>query len=125
MWVSDAGGRTASVTEFPEGVGFTDVWTVPGEEEFAAVYRAGGPFDLPLARIHEHLVPYHAMQIEDFIDAVRDDREPAVTGREAIGSLEIVQGIYESGPHRGGGRAECGWAPERDRASGGDGTAAR
>ena len=82
--------------EFPEGVGFTDVWTVPGEEEYARAYRAGGTFDTPLAEIHRHLVPYHAMQIEDFVDAVREGREPAVTGREAVKSLEIVQAIYDS-----------------------------
>jgi len=96
VWVSDARGRTASVMEFPEGVGSTDVWTVPGESEFSDAYQAGGSFDIPLAEIHRHLVPYHAMQIEDFIDAVRQDREPVVTGREAVKSLEIVQAIYES-----------------------------
>ena len=36
------------------------------------------------------------MQIEDFVDAVRAGREPAVTGRDAVKSLEIVQAIYES-----------------------------
>jgi predicted dehydrogenase len=36
------------------------------------------------------------MQIQDFIEAIRDDREPAVTGREAVKSLEIIQAIYES-----------------------------
>ena len=50
----------------------------------------------PLAEIHDHLAPYHAMQIEDFVDAVRDDREPAVTGRDAVRSLEIIQAIYDS-----------------------------
>ncbi len=96
VWVGDAHGRTASVTEFPEGVGFTDAWTLPGEEEYARVYRAGGTFDTPLAEIHRHLVPYHAAQIEDFVAAVREGREPAVTGREAVKSLEIIQAIYES-----------------------------
>ena len=82
--------------EFPEGVGFTDLWTVPGEEEYAHVYRPGIQFDIALEQIHHHLVPYHTMQIEDFIDAVRAGREPAVTGREALKSLEIIQGIYAS-----------------------------
>jgi predicted dehydrogenase len=96
VWVSDARGRTASVMEFPEGVGSTDVWTVPGESEFSHAYQVGGTFDIPLAEIHRHLVPYHALQIEDFIDAVRHGREPVVTGREAAKSLEIVHAIYES-----------------------------
>ena len=96
VWVSDARGATASVREFPEGVGFTDLWTLPGEEEFATVYHQRSEFDLPLRHIHENLVPYHRMQIEDFVAALRAGREPAVTGREAMRSLEIVQAIYES-----------------------------
>jgi predicted dehydrogenase len=96
VWVSDARGRTASLMEFPEGVGRTDVWTLPGEEEYAPVYTAGVDFDLPLAEIHAHLEPYHAIQIADFVDAVRAGREPAVTGREAVKSLEIVQAVYAS-----------------------------
>ena len=96
VWVSDEHGNTASVMEFPEGVGLTDVWTIPGEEEYAQVYRSGGTFDIPLAEIHQHLVPYHTMQVEDFVDALRQGRDPAVTGREAAKSLAIVQAIYES-----------------------------
>jgi predicted dehydrogenase len=101
VWVSDARGRTASVMEFPEGVGFTDASTVPGEEAFADGPSADGPrvggvFDLPLAEIHDHLAPYHAMQIADFVDAVRGGREPAVTGHEAVRSLEIIEAIYAS-----------------------------
>jgi predicted dehydrogenase len=96
VWVSDARGRTASVMEFPEGVGFTDISTVPGDEvSQTGRVRAGSP-DLPLARIHEHLVPYHARQVEDFVDAVRHDREPAVTGHDAVRSLEIVEAVYRS-----------------------------
>jgi predicted dehydrogenase len=36
------------------------------------------------------------MQIEDFVGAIRDGREPAVTGRDAVRSLEIVEAIYAS-----------------------------
>jgi UDP-N-acetyl-2-amino-2-deoxyglucuronate dehydrogenase len=96
VWVTDARGRTASVMEFPEGVGFTDLWTLPGEEEFTQAYRPGTSFDLALEQIHENLVPYHTLQIADFVDAVRKGRGPAVTGSEAVKSLEIVQAIYES-----------------------------
>jgi predicted dehydrogenase len=96
VWVSDAQGRTASVMEFPEGVGFTDISTVPGQEASqTGRVRAGAP-DLPLAEIHDHLAPYHARQIADFLDAVRHDREPSVTGRDAVRSLEIIEAIYAS-----------------------------
>ncbi|GIE94223.1 oxidoreductase [Paractinoplanes rishiriensis] len=93
VWVADARGRTAGVAELPEGVGFTDVWTVTGEEEFTGRYRGA---DLPLAAIHDHLAPFHARQIEDFVAAVREDRDPAVTGRDAVRSLEIVEAVYAS-----------------------------
>jgi predicted dehydrogenase len=96
VWVSGSNGQTASLIEFPEGIGVTDVWTLPGEEEYAAVYRRGGMFDIALSEIHRSLVPFHAQQIEDFVSAIREDREPAVTGREAVKSLEIVQAIYRS-----------------------------
>ena len=97
VWVSDARGRTASVMEFPEGVGFTDMWTVPGEEEYADGLPPRGHVRHPArAEIHRHLVPYHTMQIEDFIDAVRDGPRTGGHRREAVKSLEIVQAIYES-----------------------------
>jgi predicted dehydrogenase len=96
VWVSDARGHTGSVMEFPEGIGFTDASTIPGAETFASGPRVGGTFDRPLAEIHDHLAPYHAMQIEDFVAALREDREPAVTGRDAVRSLEIIQAIYAS-----------------------------
>jgi predicted dehydrogenase len=96
VWVSDARGRTVGLVEFPEGVGATDVWTIPGEERFTDVYGERGAYDLPLAEVHRRLVPYHALQVADFVGAVRDRRDPAVTGREAVKSLEIVQAIYES-----------------------------
>ena len=96
VWVSDADGRTAGVTEFPEGVGFTDLWTVPGEEEFASAYHSSLTFDPPLADVHRQLMPYHALQIEDFVDAIRSGQDPAVTGVEAAKSLAIVRAVYAS-----------------------------
>jgi predicted dehydrogenase len=87
VWVSDAQGRTAGVVECPEGVGSTLA---------EAVGPSAGGSDLPLAEIHERLVPYHALQIADFVEAVRRGREPAVTGRDAVASLEIVEAVYAS-----------------------------
>lgn len=83
-------GATASLWEFPEGKeGINDIWTIPGEEEYVPVWegveqrRAGFPH-------------FHALQIQDFLQAVRDDRPPAVTGAEARKSLEIILAIYHS-----------------------------
>ncbi len=99
--VSDARGRTASVVEFPEGTGRTDLVTVPGQEEFVAIYQAGMEFDRALSEIHTHLVPVHALQIADFIEAIRDDRPPLVTGVDARRAFAIVMAIYESSRNGG------------------------
>ncbi len=39
---------------------------------------------------------YHRLQIEDFINAVKEDRKPFVDGEEGKKSLEIIQAIYRS-----------------------------
>jgi predicted dehydrogenase len=38
----------------------------------------------------------HAMLLQDFVDAVRKDRPPAVDGREGRRSVEIILAIYKS-----------------------------
>jgi len=38
----------------------------------------------------------HLRQIADFVEAVRDDREPAVNGDEGRRSLAVVRAVYES-----------------------------
>ena len=96
VWVGDAQGRTMGLSEYPEGVGFSDVSTVDGDRLLVAGAAGATLGDLPLAEIHDQLAPYHAMQIADFVGAVRDGREPAVTGRDAVRSLSIVEAIYRS-----------------------------
>lgn len=38
----------------------------------------------------------HLLQVEDFTRAVVDDRDPFVTGRDALAPLEVILAIYES-----------------------------
>jgi UDP-N-acetyl-2-amino-2-deoxyglucuronate dehydrogenase len=81
---------TASVWEMPEGrEGVNDVWNIPGEEGTQYVWQEGvePPAGFP---------GFHILQIQDFLQAVRDDRAPAVTGAEAKKALEIILAIYES-----------------------------
>ena len=81
---------TASVWEMPEGrEGINDVWNITGEEATQYVWQEGvdpGP----------GFPGFHILQIQDFLQAVRDDRPPAVAGAEGIKSLEIIQAIYRS-----------------------------
>ena len=43
----------------------------------------------------------HNMQIQDFTNAVRENRDPFITGRAALEPLKVILAIYESS-HRGG-----------------------
>ncbi|MFV0374996.1 Gfo/Idh/MocA family protein [Microbacterium sp.] len=95
LWFTDAQGRTAGLREFPEGVGLADEWTVPGVETFANPYQQGA-FDVPLSEIHRELTRFHTLQIADFIAALREQRAPVVTGRDARRSLAIIAALYES-----------------------------
>jgi predicted dehydrogenase len=88
--VHGSNGATASVWEFPEGKeGINDIWTVPGETEYQPVWEGA-------AERTPGFPSFHTLQIQDFVQAVRDDRPPAVTGAEARKALEIILAIYHS-----------------------------
>lgn len=83
-------GATVSVNEQPEGAqGINDIWTIPGEEalreQWAAVESQGKGFP-----------SFHALQIQEWLQSILADRDPAVTGEEARKSLEIILAIYHS-----------------------------
>jgi UDP-N-acetyl-2-amino-2-deoxyglucuronate dehydrogenase len=83
-------GATISVWERNEGeLGINDVWSIPGEEPLRDLWLAAddGKQGFP---------DYHVLQIQEFLQSVLADREPAVTGAEARKSLEIILAIYES-----------------------------
>jgi predicted dehydrogenase len=83
-------GATISVWERNEGeLGINDVWSIPGEEALRDQWLAedNGKEGFP---------DYHILQIQEFLQSVLADREPAVTGAEARKSLEIILAIYES-----------------------------
>ena len=88
--VHGTGTGMVSLWEQPEGTAaIIDLWTIEGQEEY----------NDPFAPDREHLPgfpEFHRLQIQDFVRAVLDDREPAVTGAEARKALEIILAIYHS-----------------------------
>ncbi|MER5669610.1 Gfo/Idh/MocA family protein [Pseudonocardia alni] len=95
--VTGATGATAALSEYPEGAeARLDVWAVPGAAEATPPHGDGLVPDVDLARINAGLVPFHAAQIADFVAAVRDGRDPAVTGREGSVSLAMLTALYAS-----------------------------
>ena len=43
-----------------------------------------------------HSIENHKLQIKDFVEAIKEDREPLVSGSEGRKALEIVRAIYKS-----------------------------
>ncbi|WP_284752292.1 Gfo/Idh/MocA family oxidoreductase [Arthrobacter sp. efr-133-R2A-120] len=95
--VTGSNGATVQVTEYPEGSdAVNDLWAIPGEERAGTVFPDGLSGDIPVAEVNARLLPLHRVQVADFVDAIRSGRQPAVTGREAMKSLQIVAAVYES-----------------------------
>lgn len=74
-----------------------DFWTIPGEEgkldewikEDTERFKSINPVER-----------YHALQIDDFLDAIIDDREPRVSGQAGRETVELFTAIYRSGRDR-------------------------
>ncbi|MCW5942847.1 MAG: Gfo/Idh/MocA family oxidoreductase [Fimbriimonadaceae bacterium] len=43
----------------------------------------------------------HRLQIEDFVRAIHDDRDPFITGEDALEPLKVLEAIYRSGRNGG------------------------
>jgi len=70
-----------------------DMWTVPGEEGLLERWQEEDRLNASQIDIMTY---YHQLQIDDFIRAVRENREPAVTGEAARQAVELFTGIYRS-----------------------------
>lgn len=73
---------------------FNDIWTVPGEEHLLDAFREEDRAAFAKIDATAH---YHRLQVEDFLSAVRDGREPSVAGEEGRKVVAIIEAIYRSG----------------------------
>ena len=84
-------GSSASVAEIPEGApGINDLWTLPGDEDKVAAWQTE---DLKTPSFPD----CHAAQLADFLDAIIENRDPAVTGRAGRKSVALIEAMYRSG----------------------------
>ena len=74
-----------------------DLWTVPGEEHLLAAFQAE---DRARFAGLDATVHYHALQIKDFLQAVREGRPPLVTGEDGRAVVELFTAIYRSSRDR-------------------------
>jgi UDP-N-acetyl-2-amino-2-deoxyglucuronate dehydrogenase len=70
-----------------------DLWSVEGEQGLLSEWQAQ---DTEAFNSVDATTHYHHLQIEDFLQAIIEDRDPMVTGREGRVSVEIFTAIYRS-----------------------------
>jgi UDP-N-acetyl-2-amino-2-deoxyglucuronate dehydrogenase len=70
-----------------------DIWTIPGEAHLLARWQAEDREQCGRIDLMSH---YHRLQIQDFLQAILQDRDPAVTGREGRKHVEIFTAVYRS-----------------------------
>lgn len=80
----------AGVTERVEPA-FNDIWTIPGEEHFLETWKQQDE-SLPW----DAMTHYHELQLEDFLCAVLEDREPLVNGEAGRRVVELFTAVYQS-----------------------------
>ncbi|MBM3980700.1 MAG: Gfo/Idh/MocA family oxidoreductase [Planctomycetes bacterium] len=71
----------------------TDLWTVPGEDSQLAAFQAEDRAAFGRVDATTH---YHALQIRDFLGAVRDNRSPLVPAEAGRAVVELFSAIYQS-----------------------------
>ena len=72
---------------------YNDIWTVRGEEQMLAQWKSED------AQLFQSVKPteyFHRLQIEDFLQAIRDRRAPAVTGEDGRRVVELFSAIYQA-----------------------------
>jgi predicted dehydrogenase len=73
------------------------LWTIPGEEGLLPAFQAE---DRARFRQVNPTTHYHALQIQDFLQAVRDDRPPLVTGEDGRIVVAMFTAVYRSNHER-------------------------
>jgi len=74
-----------------------DLWTIPGEESLLAGFQAEDRANFTRVDATTH---YHALQIDDFLRAVREKRPPLVSGEEGRTVVAMFTAIYRSNRDR-------------------------
>lgn len=70
-----------------------DLWTIPGEEHMLTEWNRE---DIETFNKIDPTVYFMQCQIEDYIDALKNDRDPAVNGEAGRKTVELFTAIYKS-----------------------------
>lgn len=80
----------STITEPP----VNDLWTIEGEEKLLSTFREE---DEKFFKTIDATTYFFSRQIDDFVDAVIENRKPMVTGEDGRETVRIIEGIYRSG----------------------------
>jgi len=72
---------------------FNDIWTIPSEVDCLAGWQAE---DKARGQSLDIMTHYHKLQVQDFLQSIRQGRDPAVTGREGRKHVELFTAVYRS-----------------------------
>jgi UDP-N-acetyl-2-amino-2-deoxyglucuronate dehydrogenase len=72
---------------------YNDMWTVRGDEDQVARWKEE---DAELFRSIDPTTFFHRLQIQDFLRAVLEGREPSVTGEDGRRTVELFSALYRS-----------------------------
>jgi len=72
---------------------FNDVWTIPGEEHLLAKWKED---DAQLFKSVNPTEYFHRLQIQDFLRAITEQKQPAVTGEDGRRTVELFTAIYRA-----------------------------
>lgn len=79
----------SKITEPP----FNDIWTVPGEEHLQQTWKQE---DTAFFNSVDPIAHYHGLQIQDFLQAIQQNRPPLITGEDGRATVELFSAIYRS-----------------------------
>ena len=77
--------------------GALKMWEIDGMDENQMKAQAEEPVGTGASDPMAFPISWHKAQLLDMIQAIRNDRKPAVDGYEGIKALRIIEAIYESG----------------------------
>jgi UDP-N-acetyl-2-amino-2-deoxyglucuronate dehydrogenase len=72
---------------------YNDLWTIPGEEAFAPKWKEE---DAQLFKSVNPMEYFHGLQIQDFLRAIIEQRQPSITGEDGRRTVELFTAIYRS-----------------------------
>ena len=79
----------SGITEPP----VNDLWTVEGEADLLAQYQQE---DRDFFNGVDSMYHFHTLQIRDFLDAIRENRQPLITLEDGRRTVELITAIYRS-----------------------------